>query len=36
VPKIFINDVAVGGADDLRALDTQGKLDGLLGASGAQ
>ena len=36
VPQIFINDVAVGGSDDLRALDTQGKLDSLLGASGAQ
>lgn len=36
VPQIFINDVAIGGSDDLRALDTQGKLDSLLGASGAQ
>jgi glutaredoxin 3 len=36
VPQIFINDVAIGGSDDLRALDAQGKLDSLLGASGAQ
>jgi glutaredoxin 3 len=35
VPQIFINDVAIGGSDDLRALDAQGKLDSLLGASGA-
>ena len=36
VPQIFINDVAIGGSDDLRTLDTQGKLDGLLGVGGAQ
>jgi len=36
VPQIFINDVAVGGSDDLRALDSQGKLDNLLGVSGGQ
>ena len=35
VPQIFINDVASGGSDDLRALDVQGKLDSMLGASGA-
>lgn len=35
VPQIFINDKAIGGSDDLRALDSQGKLDALLGASGA-
>jgi glutaredoxin 3 len=35
VPQIFINDVAIGGSDDLRALDVQGKLDNLLGASSA-
>jgi glutaredoxin 3 len=35
VPQIFINDVAIGGSDDLRTLDAQGKLDSLLGASGA-
>jgi glutaredoxin 3 len=35
VPQIFINDVAIGGSDDLRALDVQGKLDSLLGASSA-
>lgn len=31
VPQIFIDDVAVGGSDDLAALDRAGKLDGLLG-----
>jgi glutaredoxin 3 len=35
VPQIFINDVAIGGSDDLRALDAQGKLDSLLGVGGA-
>jgi glutaredoxin 3 len=35
VPQIFINDVAIGGSDDLRALDAQGKLDGLLGVNSA-
>jgi len=33
VPQIFINDVAIGGSDDLRALDVQGKLDSLLGVN---
>lgn len=33
VPQIFINNIAVGGSDDLRALDSQGKLDALLGSS---
>lgn len=33
VPQIFINDVAIGGSDDLRALDSDGKLDALLGPS---
>ncbi len=36
VPQIFINDVAIGGSDDLRALDSSGKLDNLLGTSAAQ
>ena len=36
VPQVFINDVAMGGSDDLRALDSQGKLDQLLGVGGAQ
>lgn len=31
VPQVFIDDVAVGGSDDLAALDRAGKLDGLLG-----
>lgn len=30
VPQIFINDQHVGGCDDLYALDSQGRLDGLL------
>ncbi len=30
VPQIFINDVHIGGCDDLYAMDTAGKLDGLL------
>lgn len=30
VPQIFIGDTHVGGCDDLFALDSQGKLDGLL------
>ena len=30
VPQIFINDVAIGGCDDLYALDDAGKLDGLI------
>jgi glutaredoxin 3 len=35
VPQIFIDGVGVGGADDLRALDRAGKLDGLLGRARA-
>lgn len=31
VPQIFIDDVAVGGSDDLAALERAGKLDALLG-----
>lgn len=30
VPQIFINGAHVGGCDDLYALDSQGKLDGML------
>lgn len=30
VPQIFINDVHIGGSDDLVALDEQGKLDSML------
>lgn len=29
-PQIFINDVHVGGCDDLHALDRRGQLDGML------
>ncbi len=36
VPQIFINDIAIGGSDDLRALDNQGKLDSMLGVGSAQ
>ena len=31
VPQIFIGDKAIGGSDDLAALDRAGKLDALLG-----
>ena len=31
VPQIFIDGVAVGGCDDLHALDAAGKLDPMLG-----
>ncbi|MBB3861116.1 glutaredoxin 3 [Novosphingobium hassiacum] len=31
VPQIFIGGVAVGGSDDLAALNSQGKLDPMLG-----
>jgi glutaredoxin 3 len=31
VPQIFIDGVAMGGSDDLAALERAGKLDGLLG-----
>jgi glutaredoxin 3 len=34
VPQIFINDVAIGGSDDLRSLDYEGKLDSLLAVAG--
>jgi glutaredoxin 3 len=34
VPQIFIDDEAVGGFDDIYALDQQGKLDGMLGLTG--
>jgi glutaredoxin 3 len=30
VPQIFINDLSVGGYDDLRALEESGKLDHML------
>ncbi|GHF10518.1 glutaredoxin 3 [Kordiimonas sediminis] len=32
VPQIFIDDIHVGGCDDLYALDSAGKLDPLLAA----
>lgn len=31
VPQIFINGTAIGGSDDLAALERDGKLDALLG-----
>ena len=31
VPQIFIDDVHIGGCDDIHALDAKGQLDGLLG-----
>lgn len=30
LPQIFINDVHVGGCDDIHTLDAQGKLDTML------
>lgn len=30
VPQIFINDIYIGGCDDLHALEEQGKLDEML------
>ncbi len=32
VPEIFINGKIIGGFDELKALDAEGKLDGLLAA----
>lgn len=32
VPQIFIDGTHVGGSDDLRALDREGKLDAMLAA----
>lgn len=31
VPQIFIDDQAIGGSDDLAALEREGKLDAMLG-----
>ena len=31
VPQVFIDDMAIGGSDDLAALEVAGKLDMLLG-----
>lgn len=31
VPQVFVNDQALGGSDDIHALDAAGKLDPLLG-----
>jgi glutaredoxin 3 len=33
VPQIFIDDAAIGGCDDLYALDAGGRLDALLKTS---
>ena len=33
VPQIFIDGAAIGGCDDLYALDAAGRLDALLGAA---
>ena len=35
VPQIFINNVAVGGSDDLRELEYEGDLDPMLAVSGS-
>ena len=34
VPQIFINDQGIGSSDELAALNSSGKLDGLLAAAG--
>ncbi len=34
VPEIFINGKIIGGYDEMRALDLQGKLDSLLAEAG--
>lgn len=34
VPQIFINDVSIGGCDDLYALDAKGELNALLNDNG--
>jgi glutaredoxin 3 len=31
VPQIFVDDVLIGGCDDMMALDRAGKLDAMLG-----
>jgi len=33
VPQIFIDDMAMGGCDELHGLERAGKLDALLGRS---
>jgi glutaredoxin 3 len=35
VPQIFINDRAIGGSDDLRELDYDGRLDAMLAENSA-
>ena len=32
LPQIFINDIHIGGCDDIHTLDRQGKLDQMLGS----
>lgn len=36
VPQIFINDVHIGGCDELHELDHQGKLDPMLSVAAAE
>jgi glutaredoxin 3 len=36
VPQIFIDNVGVGGADDLMRLNKEGKLDAMLGLAKSQ
>ncbi len=31
VPQVFVDDVPLGGCDDIHALDAQGRLDAVLG-----
>lgn len=35
VPQVFVDGQPIGGSDDLHALDAAGKLDALLGVTGA-
>jgi glutaredoxin 3 len=35
VPQIFVDDIPIGGCDELCALEQTGQLDGMLGLSGA-
>lgn len=35
VPQIFIDDIAIGGSDDLRELENSGRLDNMLAGTNA-
>lgn len=36
VPQIFIDDIAIGGSDDLRELENSGRLDNMLAGTNAE